>query len=248
MAEKKVVGLDNLKIFYNKLKDVFAPKLEGKNYLTSATGTEGYTTSEIDIKIKNLEDKIIAGEIVSPGGGDNPENLDLNSIQWDACFQDITPESLNDIETSGDLLKYNYFIQNSEGKYQVATIQQLESIINKDEKLFFKHPLLSYTYPGFTEKQYISNQISKNMNNLMYSSYNYGNPGYAYPNYFSYYIMEIDEQTQLPEFRLITQAEAQRLGDQGTYIFVLNYTPSDIENLIEIKIREMVKAESLNNG
>ena len=86
MAEKKVVGLDNLKIFYNKLKDVFAPKLEGKNYLTSATGTEGYTTSEIDIKIKNLEDKIIAGEIVSPGGGNNPENLDLNSIQWDACF------------------------------------------------------------------------------------------------------------------------------------------------------------------
>ena len=86
MAEKKVVGLDNLKIFYNKLKDVFAPKLEGKNYLTSATGTEGYTTSEIDTKIKNLEDKIIAGEIVSPGGGDNPENLDLNSIQWDACF------------------------------------------------------------------------------------------------------------------------------------------------------------------
>ena len=84
------------------------------------------------------------------------------------------------------------------------------------------------------------------MNNLMYSSYNYGNSGYAYPNYFSYYIMEIDEQTQLPEFRLITQAEAQRLGDQGTYIFVLNYTPSDIENLIEIKIREMVKAESLN--
>ena len=54
MAEKKVVGLDNLKIFYNKLKDIFVPKLEGKNYLTSSTGTEGYTKAEIDNKINNI--------------------------------------------------------------------------------------------------------------------------------------------------------------------------------------------------
>lgn len=245
MADKKVVGLDNLKIFYNKLKDIFVPKLEGKNYLTSSTGDEGYTTSEIDIKIKNLENKIATGEIVNPGGGDSQENFDLNSIQWDACFQDISPESLNDIETKGDLLKYNYFIQNSDGKYQVATIQQLESITNKNEKLFFKHPLLSYTYPGFTEKQYIANQIFKETSNLIYSSYNYGKQGYAYPNYFSYYTMEIDLQTQLPKFNPISQSEAKRLGDQGTYIFILSYTPSDIENLIEIKIKEMVKKESL---
>ena len=54
MAEKKVVGLDNLKIFYNKLKDIFVPKLEGKNYLTSDLGSEGYTKTEVDTIAKQL--------------------------------------------------------------------------------------------------------------------------------------------------------------------------------------------------
>ncbi len=242
---KKVVNLDNLKTFYEQLKTKFVLQPEGKNYLTSTTGDEGYTTSEIDAKIKNLENKISTGEIVNPGG-DTSKDIDLNSIQWDACFQNITPKSLNAIESSGDLLKYNYFIQDSDGKYQVATIEQLESVTNKDEEVFFEHPLLSHTYPGFTEKQYITNQIFKEMSGLTYSNYNNGKQGYTYPSYFSYYTMDIDSQTQLPKFNSVSQTEAKRLGDQGTFIFILNYTPSDIENLIEIKIKEMVNAESLN--
>jgi hypothetical protein len=66
MAERKVVDLNNLKTFYIKLKDIFVPKLEGKNYLTSSTGDEGYTKDEIDIKINNI----------SPSGPS--DNINLN--------------------------------------------------------------------------------------------------------------------------------------------------------------------------
>ena len=55
MAEKKVVGLQNLKDFYEKgLKEVFVldPKNEGKAFLWTSSGdSEGYSKSEIDIKL-----------------------------------------------------------------------------------------------------------------------------------------------------------------------------------------------------
>ena len=64
----------------------------------------------------------------------------------------------------------------------------------------------------------------------MYSSYNYGNPGYAYPDYFSYYIMEIDEQTQLPDHQGSFQSIHQ--GLLGIHLFLLQVACRQLENSI----------------
>ena len=259
MAEKKVVGLDNLKIFYNKLKDIFVPKLEGKNYLTSDLGSEGYTQTEVDTIAKQLEEKIHTGGTIDPG------SIDFTNVNWEAWFNNIEPVSLNDIEANGDITKYNYFYQTENG-YQAATIQYFASIVNKDEKMFFLHPLLSHGYPGFSTRMYVNEQITNAKQNLNYLGYNYGQTtGFNYPDYFSYYIMNIDDETKELSYLPISKTEAKTRGESGEYIFVKAYTPTDIEslinkkiktfktsselqNIIDQRIKALVKTDSLNNG
>ena len=233
MSEKKVVSLDNLKVFYTK--------------------------TEVDTIAKQLEEKIHTGGTIDPG------SIDFTNVNWEAWFNNIEPVSLNDIEANGDITKYNYFYQTENG-YQAATIQYFASIVNKDEKMFFLHPLLSHGYPGFSTRMYVNEQITNAKQNLNYLGYNYGQTtGFNYPDYFSYYIMDIDDETKELSYLPISKTEAKTRGESGEYIFVKAYTPTDIEslinkkiktfktsselqNIIDQRIKALVKTDSLNNG
>lgn len=257
MANKKVVGLDNLKTFYNKLKDIFVPKLEGKNYLTSSTGDEGYTKAEIDIKINNI----------SSSGGSGDVNLN-----WQNQFEDIIYNS-----TSADFDSYTYYYLDN-GMYKVVTYDQIMNWVNtpkdttqpasvsnnilEDQKFYF-NKILSHTVPAYgigdTISTYLTGvgaqQISNIAQKTHYTSYNRVDNKIVdktYPTYFSYY-----KKDTTGNFIEITQTEAKTLGNTDKIeIFVKNLTPENIENLIKSsdiqtiidnRIKKMVKKESLLN-
>lgn len=256
MAEKKVVGLDNLKIFYNKLKDIFVPKLEGKNYLTSSTGTEGYTKAEIDSKINNIS---------SSGSSDN---INLN---WQDQFEDIIYNS-----TSADFDNYTYYYLDN-GIYKVVTYDQIMNWVNTpkdttqpvsvdnnilEDQEFYFNKILSHTTPAYgignTISTYLTGIGAQQITNIAqktnYTSYNRVNDeiiNKAYPAYFSYY-----KKDTTGNFIQITQMEAKTLGNTNKIeIFVKNLTPENIENLItssdiqtiiDNRIKALVKADSLN--
>lgn len=255
MAERKVVGLNNLKTFYTKLKDIFVPKLEGKNYLTSSTGDEGYTKDEIDIKINNI----------SPSGPS--DNINLN---WQNQFEDVVYNS-----TSADFDNYTYYYLDN-GIYKIVTYDQIMTWVNTpkdttqpasvdnnilgDQKFYF-NKILSHTTPAYgignTISIYLTGAGAQQVTNIAqkthYTSYNRVNNqivNKAYPVYFSYY-----KKDTTGNFIKITQTEAKTLGNTNKIeIFVKNLTPENIENLIKSsdiqtiidnRIKTLVKSDSL---
>ena len=89
---------------------------------------------------------------------------------------------------------------------------------------------------------------NKNFIGINYLGYNYGQTtGFNYPDYFSYYIMNIDDETKELSYLPISKTEAKTRGESGEYIFVKAYTPTDIESLINKKIKTFKTSSELQN-
>lgn len=109
MAEKKVVGLQNLKDFYTQLKEKFALKNDGNKkvlYTDSINGDPiSYTKTEIDEKLELVNEN-------SNSGGGNPllfinttgnTNEIFNTIQ-DNMDNKIIKRRINETDDSAELL------------------------------------------------------------------------------------------------------------------------------------------------
>ena len=109
MAEKKVVGLQNLKDFYTQLKEKFALKNDGNKkvlYTDSINGDPiSYTKTEIDEKLELVNEN-------SNSGGGNPllfinttgnTNEIFNTIQ-DNMDNKIIKRRISEIDDSAELL------------------------------------------------------------------------------------------------------------------------------------------------
>lgn len=242
MAIKKVVGLQNLKDFYNELKNVFVlnPKDEGKTFLwTTSNSSEGYSKDEVDIKLKNL----------TINGENNSKNF--NDYFLNQTYKFGTTAFNRD--------QYNFYYLDENNEYRIAT----DDLITKwsqegtlADKTFYFNDIASRT---LTPTMVINNVLSTVSNSLdlivgskMMVPYNWqsnSDGSFAllektYPDYFTYY-REITDNDTLENVlynqykKIDSNTEAETLG-ATTKIYTQRPSIDEVDTIVDKKLLNII--------
>lgn len=242
MAIKKVVGLQNLKDFYNELKNVFVlnPKDEGKTFLwTASNNSEGYSKDEVDIKLKNL----------TINGENNSKNF--NDYFLNQTYKFGTTAFNRD--------QYNFYYLDENNEYRIAT----DDLITKwsqegtlADKTFYFNDIASRT---LTPTMVINNVLSTVSNSLdlivgskMMVPYNWqsnSDGSFAllektYPDYFTYY-REITDNDTLENVlynqykKIDSNTEAKTLG-ATTKIYTQRPSIDEVDTIVDKKLLNII--------
>lgn len=247
MAEKKVVGLQNLKDFYEKgLKEVFVldPKNEGKAFLWTSSGdSEGYSKSEIDIKLKNLN----SGSSESSKSFEDYFSNQIYKFGYDAF----------------DREKYNFYYLDDNGEYSIVTDDLIaewsEEGTLKDKEFYFNNITSRTLTPVMVANNILSimdNSIDLILGEKMMIPYNWKpntiTGGFIiidknYPDYFTYYKEKENTDTDNNLYygkyiKIASNTEAQTLG-RTKKIYTQRPTVEEIADIIDKKIEASKNSE-----
>lgn len=247
MVDKKVVGLQNLKDFYEKgLKEVFVldPKNEGKAFLWTSSGdSEGYSKSEIDIKLKNLNSG-------SSGGTSSKNFEDYFSTQIYKFGHDAF-----------DREKYNFYYLNDDGEYSIVTddliIEWSKEGTLKDKEFYFNNITSRTLTPVMIANNILStmeSSIDLIVGGKMMIPYNWEpnttTGGFtiidkSYPDYFIYYKEKENTDTDNNLYygkyiKIASNTKAQTLG-KTKKIYTQRPTAEEVANIIDKKIEASKK-------